>query len=166
MFYYHFGHRKNHVNLYGNRAHRARVFPGGQLHIAWAADTKSKQATVGYSPSGPPENDRPMEYISVMKDTGLLQQIFMNSLCAKRSVRHCEEGWCSAASKVDTYTHVCTHACTHTHTYESCPEVTRGDASPSTARGHSDNKKGYSQAETTQPDETANMEAKMISSSI
>ena len=156
MLYYHFGHRKNHVNLYGNRAHRAGVFPGGQLHIAWAADTKSKQATLGYSPSGPPENDRPIEYISVMTVTGLLQQTFMNSLCAKRSIRHCEEGWCSAASKVDT----------HTHTYESCPEVTRGDAPPSTARGHSDNKKGHSKAESIQPDKTANMEAKMIYSLI
>lgn len=128
MFYYHFGHRKNHVNLYGNRAHRARVFPGGQLHIAWAADTKSKQATVGYSPSGPPENDRPMEYISVMKDTGLLQQIFMNSLCAKRSVRHCEEGWCSAASKVDTYTCVRTHA--HIHTHMKAAQKSQGGTLP------------------------------------
>ena len=109
MLYYHFGHRKNHVNLYGNRSHRAGVFPGGQLHIAWAADTTSKQATMGQSPSGPPESDRPIEHISVMTDTGLLQQTFTDSLCARRSARRCEEGWCSAASKVDTHTHTHTH---------------------------------------------------------
>ena len=35
---------------------------------------------------------------------------------------------------------------------ESWPEATRGDASPSAARGHSDNLNGYGQGETTQPD--------------
>lgn len=104
--------------LFGTRAHRAGVFPRGQLHTAWAPDTKSKQATLGYGHSVPPESDRPTEYTPAMKDTGSLQQIFMALLCAKKGVESCEDTKAGVPQqvKLKARTHMRAHAHLWDHT--------------------------------------------------